>query len=242
MGNAFQGNAFQNDAFQAGGPIVVTPPTLALTLTAFAPTVIITDDKVVTPPTLALVLTTYAPTILTPRLVTPSTLALLLTAYAPSVNIGVNITPGTLALILSFYIPAIEITEHVKVTPATLALVLTAYSPTVSVPRLVTPLTLALVLTAYAPTISIREVVIAALKYILELHDSNGNLVSILHNAYGISFSEATNEAPLLDFHIPADDSKAAGLIGANEVWLRNYVTGAVMKKFRLNLREDIRS
>jgi len=82
---------------------------------------------------------------------------------------------------------------------------------------------------------------LSARKYIVELRNSDGDLVSILHNAYDISLSEAINEAPLLDFSIPADDIKAADLTRANEVWLRNYKTGAIVKKFRLNLRRDTR-
>jgi len=61
--------------------ILVTPGTLALSLTTYAPTIAISDHKVVTPSTLALTLTTYAPTVSTPRLVTPSTLALTLTTF-----------------------------------------------------------------------------------------------------------------------------------------------------------------
>lgn len=80
-----------------------------------------------------------------------------------------------------------------------------------------------------------------ARKYIIEVRDSSGDLVSVLHNAYGISFSEAINEAPLLDFSIPADDSKAADLTIANEVWLRNYKTGTIVKKFRPSHRRDMR-
>lgn len=130
---------------------LVTPSTLALTLTAYAPTVEITEHVTVTPSTLALILTTYSPTVLTPRLVTPPTLALSLTAYAPSINIGRIVTPTTLALTLMTFAPTIAITAHQLVTPSTLALILTTYAPTISTPRLVTPTTLALLLTLYAP-------------------------------------------------------------------------------------------
>jgi len=79
-------------------------------------------------------------------------------------------------------------------------------------------------------------------KYIVELRDSSGNLVNILQNAYRIAYAETVNAPATLDFAIPADDSKTAGLTRANEIWLRNYDTGTVVKKFRLNLRRDIRA
>ncbi len=194
MTNAFQSNAFQSNAFQTAIPVTVTPPTLALILTTFAPTI----------------------------------------------SIPVSVTPLTLALLITSHTPFIAVGQAVWVIPPTLALILTFYSPTVSITGLVSPPTLALILTTYAPTILTKKL-LAALKYILEIHDTDGNLVSILHNAYNISFSEALNEAPLLGFSIPADDNKVADLLRDNEVWLRNYKTGATMKKFGLIHRRDIR-
>ena len=89
--------------------VVVTPGTLALTLTMFAPSVIV--GIVVVPGILALTLTTYAPTILISdnQTVTPGTLALILTMYAPTVIVssGVIVTPGTLALILTMFAPVV---------------------------------------------------------------------------------------------------------------------------------------
>lgn len=136
-------------------PRLVTPPTLALVLTTFAPTV--SAPRLVTPPTLALVLTTFAPTVPAPRLVTPPTLALVLTTFAPVVSAGVRITPPTLALVLTTFAPVI--TTPRLVTPPTLALILTPFAPTISAPRLVTPPTLALILTTFAPTVSAPRLV-----------------------------------------------------------------------------------
>jgi len=80
-----------------GWGISVTPTTLALILTGYAPTVL--TPRLVTPTTLALSLTGYAPTVSTPRLVTPTTLALILTTYAPEISF-----PGrSLASIMYFY-------------------------------------------------------------------------------------------------------------------------------------------
>lgn len=82
---------------------------------------------------------------------------------------------------------------------------------------------------------------IYARKYIVEVRDGSGDLVCVLDNAYGIKLSEAINEPPMLDFFVPADDSKLANLTMDNEVWLRNYETGVVVKKFRLGHRKDTR-
>ncbi len=96
-----------------GNPVLVTPATLALILTTYAPTVTITANQLVTPSTLALTLTTYVPTVTASdhQTVTPTTLALTLTTYAPSVIIRTIVTPSTLALILTTYPPKIEVKE-----------------------------------------------------------------------------------------------------------------------------------
>ncbi len=150
--NAEQGAGYKPKlvvTYSLPDPQLVTPSTLALTITTYAPSIVI--GTVITPSTLALALTTYAPTVLTPRLVTPAVLALVLTAYAPTILTPVLATPGTLALAITTYIPSVTI--GTLSTPSTLALALTTYAPTVLTPRLVTPAVLALVLTAYAPTI-----------------------------------------------------------------------------------------
>lgn len=67
----------------------VTPSTLTLALTFYIPTIDITQHVKVTPTTLALSLTKYAPTVLTPRLATPTTLALTLTTHIPGVRVYV---------------------------------------------------------------------------------------------------------------------------------------------------------
>ena len=67
-------------------PIVVTPGTLALSLSTFAPT-IIQGSITQTPTTLALSLSTFAPLVTIGHIVTPITLALSLTTYAPEVSL-----------------------------------------------------------------------------------------------------------------------------------------------------------
>ena len=82
---------------------------------------------------------------------------------------------------------------------------------------------------------------LAARKYVIELHNSNDDLVAVLENAYGISYREAINEAPTLSFKLPADDTKATNIIKANEIWLRKYEDGSLVNRFRLTRKSDIR-
>jgi len=82
---------------------------------------------------------------------------------------------------------------------------------------------------------------IAALKYVLELHNSDGDLVAILQNASDIGYAQMVNSPHSLSFSIPADDSKTSDITLANEVWLRNQTTGLIIKRFRLSHERDIR-
>lgn len=83
--------------------------------------------------------------------------------------------------------------------------------------------------------------VIAARKYIIELHSSDLKLIAVLENAFNISYTEAINEAPTISFNLPADDAKAAYITKANEIWLRDYDTGTIINKFGLTLEKDVR-
>lgn len=141
-------------------PVTVTPGTLALTLTSFAPTVSVTANQLVTPGTASLVTTGFAPTVSVTanQLVTPGTLALSLTTFSPTISVTDNqtVTPGTLALVITSFAPTVTATDNQTVTPSTAALVLTTFAPTVTATanQSVTPGTLALVLTAFAPTVT----------------------------------------------------------------------------------------
>ena len=84
--------------------------------------------------------------------------------------------------------------------------------------------------------------VVAAHKYVIEIHNSSGDLINVLERAYKASLVEAVNDTPILKFYIPADDSKTSDIIKANEIWLRNYRTGTVVYKFRLRDVDDFRS
>ncbi len=80
-----------------------------------------------------------------------------------------------------------------------------------------------------------------ALGFILEARDSSDELLAIFHNAFEIGLVEEVNRPPMLNFKLPSDDSKLAFVISANELWLRNYKTGALLYKFLLSKRKDIR-
>lgn len=85
---------------------------------------------------------------------------------------------------------------------------------------------------------------IVARKYTIELRESPygaTDLVTILENAFSIAYVEAVNEAPTLKFDLPADDAKATNITKANEIWLRNYDTGALVNRFRLAKKGDKR-
>lgn len=71
--------------YTAGGGTTVTPTTLALVLTSFAPSIVV--GTVVAPPTLALAITAYAPSMIIGTIITPPTLALTLTTFEPTLNI-----------------------------------------------------------------------------------------------------------------------------------------------------------
>ena len=83
--------------------------------------------------------------------------------------------------------------------------------------------------------------ILTSLKYVLELHNSSGDLVAILKNAHDIAYAQMINSPHTLSFSLPAGDSKVSDITLANEIWLRNYKTGKVIKKFRLSQKRDIR-
>ncbi|GAG84840.1 unnamed protein product, partial [marine sediment metagenome] len=50
------------------------------------------------------------------------------------------------------------------------------------------------------------------------------------------------NEAPILDFAVPGDEDKLNGINRSKELWLRDYETGVLIKKFLLYLERDVRT
>jgi len=207
----------------------VIPPTLALTITIFTPVY----GGGVIPITLVLNDTEYAPTVLTPRLCTPTTLALSDTEFVPI--IGWGIIPDALALTTTKYAPVIGW----GIIPGTLSLSDTEYAPTIK-HKIIIPL-LSLILTKYAPDSIIGVIISGALGYTIEVRDGAGNLLAIFENAFGISLTQQLNRPPMLDFSLPADDSKVSHIDPDNEIWLRDYETGVLVEKFLMGRRRDKR-
>jgi hypothetical protein len=139
----------------------VTPTTASLSLTSFAPTITVSDNKIVTPTTAELVLSTFAPTVTASDhiLVTPTTASLTLTTYEPTVAISDNqtATPTTATLELTTFAPTVSITDNITVTPSTASLTTTTYEPTVTTTAnvTVTPTTAELVISTFAPSVSV---------------------------------------------------------------------------------------
>ncbi|MDD4873403.1 MAG: phage tail protein [Dehalococcoidales bacterium] len=124
------------------------------------------------------------------------------------------------------------VNPDIELTPTTLSLSITTYIPSLVYGYVYTPTTLALAITGYAPTITIQEPPPPALKYTLEIRDSSGNLLAILENAYDRVYTQRVNEPQSLTFSIPAEDDKVSGLAKPNQIWLRDYSTGTLIKKF----------
>ena len=145
---------------------VVTPPTLALTITRYAPGV----NLVVIPPVAALATTRFAPVVglsvippvrslttstFAPVIalgVIPPTKAIATTTFAPTVTVGggsVTVTPPTVALTIARFAPAVNL----AVIPPVVALSTTRFAPVVGLG--IIPGTLALATTRFAPVVAL---------------------------------------------------------------------------------------
>jgi|GEM_PF-1361509 hypothetical protein len=70
---------------------------------------------------------------------------------------------------------------------------------------------------------------------------TGGELLSILENAHAIAIEQSLNKAPVITFSLPVDDDKSVLLTRANEVWIRDIVTGDVIASGILDERVDTR-
>ena len=93
----------------------------------------------------------------------------------------------------------------------------------------------------YGAKLYVTYNIIAATPYLVELHYSNGNLISILENAHNIDYTQLINSPHTLSFIIPADDTKISDIKPSKEIWLRDYETGVVVRKFILQRKVDER-
>jgi len=77
--------------------------------------------------------------------------------------------------------------------------------------------------------------------YVVEIRDADSNLVAILENAHEIGYVQTINAPHSLKFSLPSDDAKLVNIILANQLWLRDCKTGAVVRKFQLQRQMDVR-
>ncbi len=138
----------------AGG-VTVTPPTLALVLTTFAPTV--ATPVVATPPVLALITSAFAPSAVIGTVISVPTATLTTSTFAPVIKLAV--IPPTQPLTLTAFTPVVTVSGAVVVTVPTATLTLATFAPTATAPRLVTPGVLALTLSTFIPIVSTPRVV-----------------------------------------------------------------------------------
>lgn len=75
----------------------------------------------------------------------------------------------------------------------------------------------------------------------IEVRSGSGSLIAILDNAHHIRVVQEDNAPTLLEFDLPADDSKGSSLTLANEIWIRSVKTGGVVAKFKLHKKTDTR-
>lgn len=132
-------------AATASVPITVTPGTLALTTTEFAPSL----KLAITPGTLSLTSSTFAPTVITGTTVTPSTASLSISTFA--LTLSEKVTPSTLVLTLTWFAPKLSET----LTPNFAALTLTAFAPSLDSSVTVTPNATSLTLATFAPQLTL---------------------------------------------------------------------------------------
>lgn len=135
-------------SFRAPAGTIVTPGTATLALTAFAPVVSVSDNKLATPGVVSLTTARFAPVI--GLAVIPPTAALTVTAFAPV--IGLAVIPPVAMLALTAFAPAAVI--GTVVTPGVAALTLTGFAPAVLLPALATPGTATLTTAAFAPVVT----------------------------------------------------------------------------------------
>lgn len=135
---------------ETGAGTTVTPSPVTLTLTTFAPSVVV--DTIVTPSPASLTLTPFAPNVVVDTILTPSQTSLVLTSFAPDVVVDTILTPATCQLVLTAFAPTVV--SSVTVTPDPATLVLTTLSPSVVVNQIVSPAPANLVLSSFAPTVA----------------------------------------------------------------------------------------
>lgn len=107
----------------------------------------------VTPGTLAITITRFAPTVRTPRTVIPGARSVTITGHAPTVKTPKTVVPGIRTITVTSHAPTV--TTSRIVIPSTRHITITGHAPTVLTPRTVTPGTRHVTLTGHAPRVLI---------------------------------------------------------------------------------------
>jgi hypothetical protein len=143
---------------------VLTPATLALTITENAPTVTISDNQSATPGAASLTTSPFAPTVSISdnQAVTPDTASLATTTFAPTITVeavGITVTPTTASVTTATFAPTVTASDHQSVTPATASLSTASFAPTVATSdhQTVVPTTASLTVTELAPTVTASD-------------------------------------------------------------------------------------
>jgi len=76
--------------------------------------------------------------------------------------------------------------------------------------------------------------------YQIEVRESDGDLVQVIKNAFGIELEEAINAPKRLTFSLPATDPKLYYITKANELWVRDVEADTIIAKTKLIRQEDM--
>ena len=135
----------------AAGDALVTPSTIAATVSLPAPTVL--AGAITSPSTVAATTTTPAPTLLASAIVQPSTIAATVSLPAATVLAAAMATPSTIAATVSVPTPTVLVGGNVTVSPATVAATVSVPAPTILATAITAPSTIAATVSVPAPTI-----------------------------------------------------------------------------------------
>ena len=78
-------------------------------------------------------------------------------------------------------------------------------------------------------------------RFVIEIRDLSGSLLSVLENASNVVYSQGVG-MPSLEFDVPSNDEKRLTLSRDREIWLCDCRIGSVLAKFRPSMLADRRS
>lgn len=147
----------------ASNNIFLTPGVATITVTTFAPTVTASNNVSVIPGPASLAITTFAPTVTATNniAVTPGFATLTITTFAPTVTISDNIivTPDAATLTINTFAPVVTVGAGVNVSPNPATITINTFAPTVSVSdsKIVTPDPITVTITTFAPIVTVSD-------------------------------------------------------------------------------------